>query len=107
MTKRTVAAMPRSSDPPHIGRLFVRAATAPSAIATWKRATVFGESVVVVEQLVGFFRFFVALPLELPGLLFDLLLFLAVALLLLRVLGRRLLGDREPRGARGLGGSPP
>src|SRR6185369_10049816 len=41
--KRTVAAMPSRSDAAQTGRLFVNAATAPSAIATWKRATVFAK----------------------------------------------------------------
>ncbi len=41
--KRTVAAAPSRSDAAQTGRLFVKAATAPSAIATWKRATVFAK----------------------------------------------------------------
>src|SRR5947207_14843254 len=41
--KRTVAAAPSRSDAAQTGRLFVKAATAPRAIATWKRATVFAK----------------------------------------------------------------
>src|SRR5262249_45635646 len=48
-----------------------------------------GEPVVVVEKLVGLVRFLVPLLLLFPRLLLDLLLFLAVALLLLGVVARR------------------
>jgi hypothetical protein len=60
--------------------------------------------VVVVKELVGLPGFLVALLFLLPRPLLDLLLLLAVALLLLRIFGRRLLGDGEPRGARRLRG---
>src|SRR6266511_2774302 len=63
-----------------------------------------GVAVVVVKKLVRLPGLLVALLLLLARHLLDLLLLFSVALLFLGVLGWRLLGDREPRGARGLRG---